>query len=322
MVKKLIPAAVLLALGGAAHAQMTIYGLVDAGVTNQLMDQQTTVDFNGNSTTRLGFKGSRDVGSGFKGNFQLEGGIGIDGASSGNKLFGRQAWVGLSNEDLGEVRVGKQDSVAFQTMIGFDLNGGANIASASAAANLGLLQAGRGERSVQYISPEVLPGLRAQAGFQPVARDGNGNTAIPNERTTTSLALSYTLGALSVAATAETKPYEDGKASTAVGASYDFGFAKVALSYSGAKELRAVDASGGFNVTSGRGAMIGLVAPIAGFNVGLQYARNTDTKTSGLEFFVNRQLLKHTIGYADFVLSETEDSSRTYGYAVGVIHSF
>lgn len=322
MVKKLVPAAVLLALGSAAHAQMTIYGLIDAGVTNQLTAQQTTVDFSGNSTTRLGFKGTRDVGSGFKGNFQLEGGIGIDGESNGGKLFSRQAWVGLSNEELGEVRVGRQDSVPFQAMIGFDLNGGANVASASTAANLGLLQAGRGERSVQYISPEVLPGLRAQAGFQAVARDGVGNTSVPNLRPTTSLALSYTLGALSVAATAESKPFEDGKASSAVGASYDFGFAKVALSYSGAKELRTVDSSGGFSVSSGRGSMIGLVAPIAGFNVGLQYARNADTKASGLEFFVNRPILKNTIAYADFVAAESGEKVKNYGYALGVIHSF
>lgn len=324
MVKKLIPAAILLALGGAAHAQLTIYGLVDAGITNRVVDQQTTIDFSGNTTTRLGFKGSRDVGSGLNANFQLEGGIGIDGASSGGQLFGRQAWVGLSSEELGEVRVGRQDSVPYQAMVGFDFNGGEGVASASAptAANLGLLQAGRGDRSVQYISPELIPGLRVQVGYQAIVRDGNGVSAIPDQRATASLALSYRLGALSVAATAESKPFDNGAGSAAVGASYDFGFVKVALSYSGAKELRVLDTSGGFNVRSGRGAMVGLVAPVAGFNVGLQYARNTDTTASGLEFFVNRPILKNTVAYADLLLVESASKSKDYAYGLGVIHSF
>ncbi len=323
MLKKIIPAAALLAFGSAAQAQLTIYGLVDAGLANQLTSTKTSIDFNGNSTTRLGFKGTTDLGAGVKGNFQLEGGINIDGGSTGNKLFGRQAWVGFAG-DFGEVRVGKQDSVPFQTMIGFDFNGGANVASASTVgANLGLLQAGRGDRSVQYIAPELIPGLKAQAGYQGILRDGNGDSVVANALATASLGLTYTLGALSVAGTAETKPFTDGAASTAVAASYDFGLAKVAVSYSGAKKLvRTVDTTGAVSFGSGRGAMIGLVAPVAGFNVGLQYAKNQDTKTPGLEFFVNRQILKNTYAYADFLMGEATDTSRVYGYAIGVIHSF
>ncbi len=324
MMKKLIPAAVLLAMGGAAQAQMTIYGLIDAGVVNQLTATQTNVDFNGNSTTRLGFKGTTDLGSGVKGNFQLEGGINIDGESRGDQLFGRQAWVGFSG-DFGEVRVGRQDSVPFQTMIGFDFNGGANVASAATVgANLGLLQAGRGDRSVQYIAPELIPGFKAQAGYQGIVRDGGGNPVVANARPTASLGLTYTLGALSVAATAETKPFIDSAASGSVAAAYDFGVAKVAVSYSGAKKLvRNVDANGAVTFDSGTGVMVGVVAPVAGFNVGLQYAKNTDTKKPGLEFFVNRQILKNTYAYADFLLGETTyDTNKVYAYALGVIHTF
>lgn len=324
MVLKLIPAAALLVCASAAQAQMTIYGLIDAGIVNQTTATKTNLDFNGNSTTRLGFKGTTDLGSGVKGNFQLEGGINIDGSSRGDQLFGRQAWVGFSG-DFGEVRVGKQDSVPFQTLIGFDFNGGANAASASTVgANLGLLQAGRGDRSVQYIAPEVIPGLKAQAGYQGIVRDGGGNSVVANARPTASLGLTYTLGALSVAATAETKPFTDGAASSAVAAAYDFGLAKVAVSYSGAKKLvRNVAANGAVTFDSGTGAMIGVVAPVAGFNVGLQYARNTDTKKPGLEFFVNREILKNTFAYADFLVGESSyDTTRVYSYALGVIHTF
>lgn len=321
MVKKILPAAVLLVFGGAAQAQLSIYGLVDAGVVNQLREGATTVDFNGNSTTRLGFKGSTDLSSGVKGNFQLEGGVKIDGSSVDNKLFGRQAWVGLSSS-YGEVRIGKQDSVPFQTLVGFDFNGGANIASASVAANLGLLQAGRGERSVQFIAPELIPGVKAQVGYQAIDSDSAGN-AVPNTRETVSLALTYTLGALSVAAAAESKAFNDATPFAAVAASYDFGIAKVAVSYSGIKRFRP---AGQFNAAlgsgSGRGTMVSVVAPYAGFNIGLQYARNADTKDTGLEFFVNREILKNTYAYADFLMGENAANSKAYAYALGVIYAF
>lgn len=323
MVKKLIPAAVILAFAGAAQAQMTIYGLIDAGIANQLTATKANLDFNGNSTTRLGFKGTTDLGSGVKGNFQLEGGIDIDGNSTRDTLFGRQAWVGASGE-FGEFRVGRQDSVPFQAMIGFDFNGGANVASASTVgANLGLLQSGRGDRSVQYIAPEVIPGLKVQAGYQGVVRDGAGVSVVANAKATAALALTYTLGSLSVAATAESKPFTDASTVSAVAASYDLGPAKVAVSYSGTKLLRTVDAGGAVSYARGKGVMIGVVAPISGFNVGLQYAKNTDTKKPGLEFFVNRQILKNTYAYADFLLGETSyDTTRVYAYALGVIHTF
>lgn len=323
MVLKLIPAAAILVCAGAAQAQMTIYGLIDAGIANQLTATKTAVDFNGNSTSRLGFKGTTDLGSGVKGNFQLEGGFDIDGASTRNTLFGRQAWVGASGE-FGEIRVGRQDSVPFQAMVGFDFNGGANIASASiAGANLGLLQSGRGERSVQYIAPELIPGLKAQAGYQGIMRDGAGNSVLPDTKPTASLALTYTLGSLSVAATAESKPFRAASTAAAVAASYDMGFAKVAVSYSGTERMPVVGANGNVTFASGKGAMIGVVAPISGFNVGLQYAKNTDTKKPGLEFFVNRQILKNTYAYADFLLGETSyDTTRVYAYALGVIHTF
>ena len=63
MLKKLIPAAALLALAGAAQAQVTIYGLVDVGLAKTTADDLAKTDpsvkFGGNSTTRVGLKGSK-----------------------------------------------------------------------------------------------------------------------------------------------------------------------------------------------------------------------------------------------------------------------
>ena len=73
MLKKLIPAAALLALAGAAQSQVTIYGLADVGFAKTTAEDQAntaaSLKFGGNSTTRVGLKGSNDLGSGIKGNF-------------------------------------------------------------------------------------------------------------------------------------------------------------------------------------------------------------------------------------------------------------
>ena len=138
--KKLIPAAALLAVMGAAQAQVTVYGLIDMSYGKNEMVGDTAATFHsggdsgssqGNSTTKIGLKGSNDVGSGVKANFKLEsGGIDSNGSVNGNgNFFARQAWAGLSGS-FGEVRLGRQDSVPFQVLAGYDLNGAANAACA------------------------------------------------------------------------------------------------------------------------------------------------------------------------------------------------
>ena len=69
------------------------------------------------STSRIGLKGSMDVGGGTKINFRLEtSGIESDGTVGDyGSFFGRQMWAGFSGS-WGEVRLGRQDSVPFQTI--------------------------------------------------------------------------------------------------------------------------------------------------------------------------------------------------------------
>src|SRR5438094_9675793 len=105
-----------LTLLGTAHAQssVTIYGIVDAAV-----EHYTNVDNQGSSRTwmpslgggmfpsRLGFKGAEDLGGGLKAIFDLEDGVYVDtGANGQNRLFGRQAWVGLAG-DWGQLTLGR-----------------------------------------------------------------------------------------------------------------------------------------------------------------------------------------------------------------------
>jgi predicted porin len=106
-------------VAGAAHAQssVTLYGLIDAGVT--YVNHATTANGHSHSLfkfddgvdggNRFGFKGAEDLGGGYKAIFTLENGFGLDGTlSQGGALFGRQAFVGVSKNGVGTFTMGRQ----------------------------------------------------------------------------------------------------------------------------------------------------------------------------------------------------------------------
>ena len=84
--------------------------------------------------------------------------------------------------------------------------------------------------------------------------------------------------------------------------------AKLAVSYSPTKDAK--------------GTMFGVTAPVAGFTVGMQYAKNSDSKDTGTEFFVNKEILKNTSVYADILSKKTGAGVKSDAYAVGVIYVF
>lgn len=313
--KKVLAVATLLGLAGAAQAQVSLYGLIDLsyGKNNIAFPNQKDNFYSGgdngssqgNSTTRVGLKGSTDVGSGVKANFKLEtGGITLDGSVPGTTFFNRQAWAGFSGS-YGEVRLGKQDSVVFQTMIDFDFNGAANAASALGNTGVGPWTGHLGRNSgLQYISP-TMAGFTAQVGFVPEQSDlaTGAKTAISN----TSVGVKYVAGPLALGLTAESKVVDAGSAFTAVAASYDFGVAKVMASY----------ADGG---TGQKGTSLGIVAPVAGFNVGMHYAKNSETSVTGTEFFVNKEIFKNTYAYFDY--GNVDKPNSRNAYAIGMIYTF
>jgi predicted porin len=318
MIKKLIPAAILLATAGAAQAQVTVYGLVDMSYgKNEYVPGVTKADFHsggddyssqGNSTTRVGIKGSAEVAPGIKANFNLEtAGINSDGkvgdaggwGGPDQAFFNRQAWAGFSGK-FGEVRLGKQDSVAFQMMNGYDLNGASNGVSAGGYAGVAPWATGRVSRSLQYITPEM-GGIKAQVGFVPEGNVAGGKAAF-------SAAVNYTAGAFSAGVVGESKNTDAGDDFKAVAASYDFKVAKLVGSY----------ADGG----SRKGPGFGISAPVAGYTVGMHYAKNTESKDTYTEFFVNREIFKNTYGYAELGNGNLNTASDQTSYAVGVIYVF
>ncbi|RDU95692.1 porin [Trinickia dinghuensis] len=115
MKKTLLVGALAGAFATMAHAQssVTLYGLIDAGITytnNQHGShnfQETTGSVNG---SRWGLRGSEDLGGGLKAIFTLENGFGINDGTlkQSGREFGRQAFVGLSSDQFGTVTLGRQ----------------------------------------------------------------------------------------------------------------------------------------------------------------------------------------------------------------------
>ncbi|VVD93039.1 porin [Pandoraea horticolens] len=127
MKKSLLALGVLGAFAGAAHAQssVTLYGIIDAGLQyvsktggNLAGTGNTSKNFqfaNGNlQGSRWGLKGAEDLGGGLKAIFVLENGFNLGSGTLGQngRMFGRQAYVGLSSATAGTLTIGRQyDSV-------------------------------------------------------------------------------------------------------------------------------------------------------------------------------------------------------------------
>lgn len=106
-----------LAACAAAHAQssVTLYGAVDAALTytnNQGGKAAYQASSGGRAGDKFGLKGEEDLGGNLKAVFVLESGFSIEDGSEqpANTLFGRQAYVGLSNT-WGTVLFGRQYSM-------------------------------------------------------------------------------------------------------------------------------------------------------------------------------------------------------------------
>lgn len=108
--------AVALALPALAHADVTVYGTLAAGVQsyNNGNQTQTLVDDFG---SKIGFKGNEDLGNGLKTIWQVESSFDADGTTAGttNLLAGRQTFIGLQSESLGTLKIGRLWDVMVRT---------------------------------------------------------------------------------------------------------------------------------------------------------------------------------------------------------------
>lgn len=317
--KQVIPVAALLAAMGSAHAGLDLYGLVDLSYgKNENVNQKSAsfhsggddggggVGSQGNSTTRFGLKGGTDIGNGLKANFKFESAE-IDRdlriGKQSKALFARQAWAGVSG-GFGEVRFGRQDSIPFQIMANYDFNAAANAASAFGNSGIAVWGRGRQTQSLQYLSPNM-SGFTAQLGF------AGKEDGVANAKSATSAALTYAAGKFSASVSGESARTQGGERFASVAGSYDFDIAKVMVGY-----------SDGFYGLNWKGPSFGFIAPVAGFNVGMNFGKNNQTGNDAAEFFVNREIFKNTYAYFDYGKLDPRAAQATKAYALGVIYVF
>ncbi|WP_034299751.1 porin [Herbaspirillum sp. RV1423] len=190
MKKSLLALAVLGAFAGAAQAQssVTIYGIIDTGVTYTSKAQTTNAPgvtgintgskFAMNSGviqgSRIGFKGVEDLGGGLSAVFNLETGFNNDnGALNGQdpgttNLFRRKSVVGLAG-GFGSVLLGRQtdwaDTISAYTAVA-DFGG----VIQNSGSNLNRLQGVRTNNSISYTTNNL-------SGFTGNLMYGFGETA-------------------------------------------------------------------------------------------------------------------------------------------------
>jgi GBP family porin len=114
MKKSIIALAALIVAGAAqAESSVTLYGLVDAGVTfvnNQAGNNNIKMDSGVMNGNRWGLRGREELTSDLAAIFRVESGFSLDNGNSGQggKLFGRQAFAGLDIKDVGTITFGRQ----------------------------------------------------------------------------------------------------------------------------------------------------------------------------------------------------------------------
>ena len=343
MKKSLIALAALAAVGAAsAQSSVTLYGVMDAGYTwaehTAKMGPNTTKVTNtgftsGNlSGSRWGLKGQEDLGNGLAAVFNVEAGFdGINGNFTTG--FNRRAVVGLKGS-FGQVLVGRDDtpldnlaSGNYQAIDSFSYdNWGGFWFPAGPALYTGNYS------GIHYTGEFSGVSVRAFAGYDEYKEEVNG-VLVPGSKVKghgVGLGLGYASGAFSIDGAVQ---HFDGVLSAkntefGVGASYDFGPAKLMGHYLGNKVE---------NWPTFQQFGLGVTAPFGAATLGAQYAYNRGktpfpvfgaTKVSGHDFGViaNYALSKRTDLYARAMRSNSWKVLNAKDYSdsvtVGIRHRF
>jgi predicted porin len=232
------------ACGNPAAAQdsgLVLYGVVDAGIASTRVTgpdgarrSRNGLISGGYSDSMIGLKGSEDLGGGWSAVFALESQFNMaDGTPEDeDRLFDQSAWLGLANENYGELRLGRQYSAA--QLAGSELEI-APWADMGMGATFKASDNYQVPNSITYLSPSM-------AGFSlgtSYSFDTTGEQTRGQRSPQASLALSYENGPLLLVATWDKTWLTDTLVPDApkpmawqLGASYDLDFAKIMVAWS------------------------------------------------------------------------------------------
>jgi len=293
--KNLVAAAALLALAGAAQADVKAYGTVDMsfGSFESLHakgtdSRVTAVQSGAMMTSYIGFGGSEELGGGLKAEFALESFIDVDtGKASGNingDFWSRASWVAVGG-NFGRVIVGQYDnafftqgwmysafgsSMAFSPTMHFlysDNYGNRDTGVYLATQGVTSIQLGTGfdtawQNSLTYESPNFA-GFTVSAQYAPKETTASGNA-----RDNYTLSAGYNAGPLSAMLTyaqsgVDNNYYLAKQKVWGVGASYDLGVVKLLGQFTQVKTTDGITATAGTSDLTLKAYEIGVVVPVS-----------------------------------------------------------
>ena len=341
MKKSLIALAVLAASGAAmAQSSVELYGRLDASFVNLSTKvngvksytvgaagaaTKTGIESSQLNTQFWGLRGTEDLGGGLKAIFKVESNFNIDnGAVDATGMFAREANVGLMGS-FGTVKLGR-NYTAYDSLAGAtNHTWNSNINVFGTVAGTGLAQYGnRVSNSVIYDSPNF-------SGFSGSISYGFGEdkTAAASASDNLSLQVRYADGPLLVGVAYQNQNQavaaKPDLKHTLVGASYDFGVAKLNGSYQTAKE----------GATKDKDYQIGVSMPFGAFAVAVGYAKSKSETAgvkldgSGYALVGTYNLSKRTTAYVGYENTKVESlpggvatTTKVSNLAVGVRHTF
>jgi len=291
MQKKIIALAVAAVASSAAFAQsnVSVYGIVDM-YAGQFASNGTTssvVNSGGLAGSRLGFKGVEDLGNGTKALFTLEyalnpdrnAGVGSPDATYAGAATGaaapaiasstqtRQASIGLTGS-AGTVLLGRLPTMVYNHNAAFNPTFGTAVDTLHTIAGKVGSSMGTQERldnAVAYVAP-AFGGVTISGAYTAAASGTESTSGIQADTRAAELAADYVNGALAVGFVVRqvlnTGSVSTGNLGTQLGASYDFGVAK--LFATAGSQANSQDIAGtSSNDSRANVANYGLTAPVS-----------------------------------------------------------
>ncbi len=324
MKKTLIALAAVAATSAFAQSTVTLYGRADLNVTKlkgisaQMADGATY----GAGASRFGVKGEEDLGGGLKAAFVVEAGFNADANSGTGTILGsRNSYIDVMG-GFGTVRAGRHlNNALLQTGTFSAFGTDYGLASGSSVLSI---EGARYNNAISYISPSF-SGVSVQLqtatketntyAVETLSTAGATTAAVGATKSPMSARVSYANGPIA-AGLAYTKDGRAGtEALTQLGASYDFGMAKVLAAYE-------TDANqvGGKNAYS-----VGLTAPLGAATLRATFGKDqkgtlADVKQTA--FGADYALSKRTALYAVYAQTKATGAVAATQVTFGLGHNF
>ena len=335
------------AFAGTASAQtnVTIYGIVDAGIAYDknvtVADDVWRLESGLHSGSRIGIRGTEDLGGGLNASFTLENGFNTDTGTlgQGGRFFGRQAWVGL-NGGFGAVKLGRQQTPLYYALLAVDPFAINLAGNAQRMFGSGLYVVDpflRTDNTINYTSPNFAGftgtasyGFGEAAGDRSIARQVAAGLAYANGPINVQFAYHDANTATLPTATAFLGTGTADLRTAFIGGTFDFGVAKAHLAFADT-EVEQVGTT-----VDGRSWLVGASAPVGTGTVMASFIRNdvrdiAAGESDQLALGYIQPVSKRTNLYTSVSYTENEDGVRLNAFAngqngrqfnIGVRHQF